>query len=130
MAYAFNYTVRVVGAGEVEIVVSETDCGPADEALIMSPDLLVVGVVVRQMCILASGSGTVVVPILGTQPNPAGTQYVVCEESLPGKTIVDNNGRATYDLVNTNPNRLYHRSRPDVGADNVITSVYHVRPRW
>jgi hypothetical protein len=84
------------------------------------------GMVRRQICLLESGAGATINPILGTVPNPAPTPNVVVENLTPAATV-DTQGIATYVA----PARIFfHRSRPDAGADNVIQTVYHITIGW
>lgn len=114
-----------VGLNALRITIDETDCGPADEtpAILNIP---VAGMVRRQICVLNSGTATTIDPILGTIPNPAGTIDVAVENETPAATV-DTQGVATF----VSPaGVLYHRSRPDAGADNAIQTVYHIGIGW
>ena len=144
MAYAAVVSVRQVGSGEFLVQVDEAECGPADEAVIdvaaaaLGPGVPLVGKVIRQTVVLQAGTATTVNGILGEVPNPpANPTRVVVENNptvQPILTINDTQGTATYKDATPSPlgpwGRLFHRSRPDAGADNTITTFYHIRSGW
>lgn len=126
MAYTATIAIEVVGASATAIYITETDCSATDEAVI--PNSPAQGEVKRQICVRISGTCTTVDPILGTIANPAGTIRVVVENETPA-AVCDTEGTATY-TIQSGGQTLYHRSRPDAGADNVIQSVYHIVSGW
>lgn len=141
MPYAATVTVRLVGPGSWLVQIDEVDCGPTDEAQIGSlvdQGLPVLGKVLRQQCVLLSGSAATVNAILGEVANPpANLDRIIVENNpaiQPIPTVNDTQGIATYyDLTpaaGTVWGIAFHRSRPDVGADNVIRSYYHVVANW
>jgi hypothetical protein len=145
VAYGFTVDVRQVGAGEFSIRITETDCGPADEATVDvllaadGPGPPLVGKVFRQTCVLQAGTGTTINPVLREVPvaDPDAATRVVVENdpnNQPIPDIVDTEGVAVYDDATPSPlgpwGRLFHQSRPDVGADNVVVTIYRISPRW
>ena len=141
MAYAAVVTVTQRSPSKYVVRIEETDCSSTDEATL--DGLPLVGSVRRQQCILQSGTAATVQPILGEVPDPVtNTDRVVAQEGTAG-AITDSAGVATYeDTTPTPPGvvdangepvvgaRLYHRSRPNAGADNVIVSIYHISTEW
>jgi len=135
VAYASTITVHEIGSGEFVVEINETGAGPADEAVIDGFPLK--GAVLRQETILISGSAATVDPILGKDSDPGSTanpDRVIVENDTPN-ALVDTAGVAPYYDVTPSPNpsslgRVYHRSRPDAGADNAIFARYHVRVQW
>jgi len=142
VAYSYTATVEQDGPGQYVVVVEEVDCGPNDEAIIDGAPL--VGNCVRATCVRQGGSATTVQPILGRSPDPPGTGItrVIVEESEP-VPLADTSGTATYRDATAVPAgvvdargrqiqgaRIYHRSRPDAGADNVIRTEYHIKAGW
>jgi len=144
MPYAFTTTIRQVGATEYSVRIDEIDCGPADEATvdvaaaILGPGVPLVGKVLRQTCVLQPGGTAVTInPILG-EISPATTPDRVVVENDPNNqpipNIVDTEGVAVYDDATQSPlgpwGRLFHMSRPNAGADNVVITMYRISTRW
>lgn len=144
MAYAAVVSVRQVGSTEFLVQINETDCGPNDEATIdvaaaaLGPGVPLVGKIRRQTVVLQAGTATTVNGILGEVPDPpANPTRVVCENNptvQPIPAINDTQGIATYKDATPSPlgpwGRLFHRSQPDAGADNTITTFYHISSGW
>lgn len=131
MAYAFVATVTQVGRQEFLVRIEETEADPASEAEIEGVPL--VGRVLRQQCIPTAGSATTVWPVLG-ETSPADTPDRIVVEPEAAAALIDIQGSATYFDATKSPTRpvgvLYHRSRPDAGADNSIVSIYHITTAW
>lgn len=117
-------TVEHVGPNAVQVTILETDCAVGDEAVI--PGMPIQGTCRRQICVLDSGTAATVDPVLGAVPNPAGTIYIVVENAVPG-AVIDTQGVATYV---SETGILYHRSRPNAGADNVVQTIYDISIGW
>lgn len=140
MAYSFVSTVTQLGTREWLVTIDETDCGPTDEAQIgnaIDRGVPLTGTVKRQTVVLVSGPATTVNGILGEVPNPPAnpTRVIVQNDptSQPIPTVNDTQGIATYyDPTNSGQvwGILFHRSRPDVGATNVIRTYYHIVSGW
>lgn len=145
MAYAFTTTVRWLGPTEFSIRIEETDCAAGDEATVdvaapaLGPGPPLVGKVLRQTCVLESGTATTINPVLREVPvaNPDAVTRVVVENDpnvQPIPAIVDTEGVAVYDDATPSPlgpwGRLFGQSRPDAGADNVIVTIYRISTRW
>lgn len=130
-------TVTIVnaGPGEFEITIDETDATSSSEVVV--PGVPILGLVKRVQIQLVSGSGTTVQPILGRVTNPAAasiTDWVVEPISDPAEAApaIDRCGGATYRALTVTGSKgtLYHRSRVDAGANNVIQTVYHIKAGW
>lgn len=141
MAYAFTTVVTQVGPREWLVTIDERDCGPTDEAQIgtlVDQGVPLVGTVKRQTVVKTLGSATNVNGILGEVPDPPANPTRVIVENDPTNQplplINDTQGIATYFDPTPTPGGtwgiLFHRSRPDVGADNVIRSTYHIVAQW
>lgn len=130
MAYAAVVSVEPVGDGEYYVIINETDCGPTDEAVAyLLPNH---GTVLRQVCQLISGTAVSVDPIAGWATNPGGINVIVqVDAPAIAPDFVDIEGAATYyNEADTGQLTLYHRSRPNAGADNVIQTRYHIQAGW
>jgi hypothetical protein len=131
LAYNANVTVTQVGPSEFVVRIEETDVGPTDEAVIDGVPL--VGRVARQQCIRTGGSASTVWPVLG-EVSPADTPTRIIVEPEEPLDLVDIQGTATYHDATRSPTgpygRVFHQSRPDAGADNAITTIYHISTRW
>ena len=126
MAYASVVTVIRKGR-EVVVTIAETEAAAASEA---DPIELgfVRGRIIRQVCVLTSGTATTVDPIIGTTTDPSGAAVVL--ENATAAATVDNQitGGATF---NSSTGILYHRSVVDgASADNVIATTYHILVGW
>ncbi len=141
MAYAFTASVTQLGTNAYLVTIDETDCSSTDEAQIGSDVLQGVplqGQVIRQCVVLISGAATTVNGILGEVSDPpANPSRVVCENNpavQPILTVNDTQGKATYYDPTTDASNtwgiLFHRSRPDAGANNVIRTYYHILAAW
>ena len=109
---------------EIVVEITETSVGASTEVAI--PVNITRGRIVRQICVLTSGSGSTVDPIIGIATNPAGVNVVI--ENGTGAATVDNQyaGGITFSATGT----LYHRSKPDSGSDNAVSTTYHIVVGW
>lgn len=129
MAYAKTVTVRKYSDSDFEILIDETDCGTTSEAEISDARLPRQFRIYRQTTVLASGSGSTIDPILGRITNPAGID-VLCENGTAA-AAVDNVAVTPIPCYTADPDgKLYHRSRPDSGTNNVVHSAYLIRADW
>lgn len=102
----------------------ETDC--TDEEVEIT-GLPAQGKVIRSVCVLETGTATHVNPILSTKTElDAGQIDTIFEyETTDTDTeIVDEQGLEAVYYSKTGV--LYHRSRPDTGSDNDITTRYFI----
>lgn len=110
-----------------KVTVVETNATSTSEvSLVGLPN---VGRVIRQASVKTSGTATTVDPILGVSTDPSGVSVVV-ENGTAGASVNNepNNGQgASYAASD---NTLYHRSRPDSGTDNSITTIYYIIGGW
>lgn len=134
MAYAATVTyipdITTLDAGIVlqpgahlRVRIAETDCASTSEATIA------LGVpcffsVLAQRGKITSGTGATLDPILGTATAPAGVE-VVAENGTAADPV--NNAPTGGAPGYTSTGTLYHRSRPNAGTDNVITTEYILR---
>lgn len=132
MAYSYTVTVSPVGPNLFEVTVNESDVGVNSEALL--DNLPPVGTIRRVQSQFVSGSGAGVAPILGRTTDPAAapvTDTVVEAVTTADRAArVDRCGTSTYRATTaSSPGpgaRLFHRSRPAAGSDNVVRTVYHI----
>jgi len=124
MAYAFTNTVTKMGPGKWELLIEETDAAATSEAAITEGDIPPHGVVTRQECQLDSGTGTTVDPVLGVVTNPAGDDVTVANDSAASSVSNLQSGGAPF--LCRSASNLFHRSNPDAGTDNVITTRYTI----
>lgn len=129
---ASTVTVNQVGSdprgkGYWKVTITETSVGSSTEvSLVGVPN---VGRVIRQVCTKTAGSGSTVDPIVGVSTDPSGLS-ITYENGTAAATVNNepNNGfGASYAVSN---NTLYHRSRPDSGSDNSISTVYFIQGGW
>jgi len=126
-------TARQIGPGEFFVSIEEDNVGAATEVEI--PNMPIRGTVRRQVCILDSGTAAVVNPILGWKSDPANNPEAVAVENATAAETVDNAGAATYfdqdaAAVGQPSTSLFHQSRPNAGADNVVSTQYHIKAGW
>ncbi len=126
MSYAAVVEVNMVGDNEFEVEIAETDCGASDIATVVG--LPIVGTVVRQTCVLVSGTGTTVDPLLGENTPPT-TGDPIVENATPAATV-DTGGAAAYNVEPAASATLYHMSRPNAGTNNVIRTNYKIKAGW
>lgn len=130
MAYTATVTVTQVGVSEWQVLVEETDCGVADVAVL--DGIPTVGNVVRVSAQLLSGSGATINPI-ATLTNPPASANTISTVVIPVGTAaasIDVTGVAQYTAVDQDPaglGRIYHSSRCNAGADNVVQTLYRIR---
>ena len=128
MAYAGTIGLVPLGSGAYEIVVSETaEAALTSELSVRLPSLTfrIYSVTFRKV----SGSATTLQPTLGNVTDPTHVENIalqVDEEAGP-KSIA----YATPICAHTAPDfSVFHRSKPNAGADNVIEVRYRIRLGW
>lgn len=145
MAYNAVVSVVWVGQTEISVMITETGAALADEATVdvasaaLGPGIPLVGAVLRQICVRQVGTATSINPVLREVPaaDPTASVRVICENdpnNQPNPLIVDTEGVAVFDDLTPSPlgpwGRGFHQSRPNLGADNTIVSVYRIRTGW
>ena len=144
MAYAFAVTVSQVGPSEYSVRIEETEVGSTSEATVdvltaaLGPGPPLVANVIRQKCVLKSGTATTINPILSEVPDPGANPGRVVVENDPANQpllkVADTQGLASYYDATQSPlgawGRLFHRSQPDQGTDNVVETTYLISTRW
>jgi len=121
---AATVTVTRKGA-EVVVQIAGTSIASTTEATI--PLGFTKGRVLRQVCVKTAGSATTLDPILGTATNPSGSSVVL--ENDTAAATVDNQPSPPVTFY-TSTGILYHRSVPDTGSDNSVTTEYHILVGW
>lgn len=136
MAYSSTVTVRRLDEKNWHIKIEEIDASSSSEVTIprlanaggdQTSLIPTVGTVTRQSCLIISGTGTTVAPVLGTATNPADDTIIV--KVATAVADADVQGRATYYVPSAGAN-LYHRSNVNSGTNNVITTIYHITEGW
>lgn len=122
MAYASVLTYKNINSKRIKVTIAETDCAASSETAI--PRLPRNGKIIRMKSVKSSGSATKINPIIGNATDPDGVNVVAEWTSddddkttidfMPGLTGAD------FDCDGV----LYHRSVPDAGTNNVITTEY------
>jgi hypothetical protein len=124
---AYANTVAVARKGlEILVTVTETGAGTSDEA-----DPIGLGVqkfrVHRQICVKTAGTAATVDPILGSTTNPSGASVLV-ENDTAGATI--NNAITGGATCYSSTGNVFHRSVPNTGTNNAMTTEYHITIGW
>lgn len=115
------------GKGYWKVTITETSVDTTTEVSVLGvPN---VGRIVRQASAKTAGSGSTLDPIVGMSTDPSGVE-IAFENGTAAATVNNepNSGfGASYAVSN---NTLYHRSRPDSGSDNSVTTIYFIRGGW
>mgnify|MGYP003319468350 CR=1 FL=1 len=125
MAYGFTANLTPIGGSDYLLTVTETEAATASEWNVVGVPLK--GRILRQMCVLSSGTGTTVDPVLARTSGGTG-QNVVVENDTAAATVdtVSDPGIPYYDTDGT----FYGKSGVDAGTDNTIVSEYLIRGGW
>ncbi len=132
MAYAAVVAIEQIGPTEFVITISETDASPTDVATVdgLAHGTPFFGKVLRQRCVIESGDATSVSPCLGKVNPPTDDPVCIADADSPA----DTQGTATYECLTASASGvgglLYHSSGLDGGSNNVVTTYYHIGPRW
>ena len=135
---AYSATVTITRKGNIyKVVIDETDVETTSEATI---DLgLQIGQVVSGAWDYISGTGLTNTAILGTATNPnEGTQLVLSGERVAkaqeGRASGSGGASECEGLLPapfySSDGKLYHRSVPNSGTDNVFKTEYLIKAGW
>ena len=132
MAYAATITFARAGR-HLRITIAETEGAAGSEATISAltgypPDILRVGQIRGVKCIRTSGAAATVDPILGTATNPSGANVVWTDDNP--RASVDQQWAPIGPAFLSPTNTLYHRTRVNAGADNVVITIYDLILDW
>lgn len=122
MAYAATVTVTRVGSA-VKVTIAETECAATSEATIALG--FKTGRLLRQIAVLTSGSGSTIDPIIGTATNPATATGTAVAVNDTAAAAVDNLQPVGVPFM-VSDGKLYHRSVPNSGTNNVISTTYYI----
>ena len=130
MAYAATVTVVDNGSLEQVVTITETDGAAASEVALVDTTTLR-GVragfrLERVICPAATGTLTTRQPRLSVAAAATAGQYRYQATATAKATVIDDALRDTFP-ISLGSSLLYHRSQPDAGADNVMTTVYILR---
>lgn len=110
---------------EILVEITETSVSSSTEATIALG--VTKGRIMRQVCVLTSGSGATVDPILARTSGGTGANVVV--ENGTAAAIVDNQTNGGVPFYSST-GVLYHKSVPNSGSDNAVTSEYLILVGW
>lgn len=130
MAYAATVTVDHLTGGYPErvfrVTIAETDCGTTSETSFqlasaggMHP--VRVAQMYRVQAAKSSGSAATLQPRLGAAAAASGVQI---QYLATAAASVDDQPAAPVVIYGSAAGIFYHRSQPDTGSDNAITTVY------
>lgn len=110
---------------EIAVSISETSAGSGTESTIT------LGVqkfrVMRQLCQLTSGSGSTIDPVLTRTSGGTGINILV--ENDTAAASVDNSVTGGVCCFSSD-GVIYHKSVPNSGSDNAISSEYAILVGW
>lgn len=130
MAYTPASTVEHLTGGDGErvfrVIIVETECGPTSETSFTLPVAghlrpVRIAQMYRVQCQKSSGSAATVQPRLGSAAAATGVQI---QYLATAGASVDDQPAAPAIIYGTSTGAFYHRSQPDTGSDNSITTVY------
>ena len=121
MAYSATVTVTKVNSDtDFLVTVEETDAAATSEFEI--DGLPFNGRILRYTCVLTSGTGTTVDPIVGFATNPSGINVII-ENDTAAATIDVTPDPGTYYVAS----KMFVRSKVDAGTNNAISTRILVR---
>lgn len=125
MAYSNNVIISNLGKGRLSVTITETEAAATSEAVITG--IPITASLLKQVCVITSGTGATVNPILGAATNPGGANIIVQNETA---AAVINNLASPAIPFATATGTIYHRSNVNAGADNSIISRYLFKGEW
>lgn len=130
MAYASTITVQEAGTGLYIVKVTETEAAATSEVQInlSAKGLPAVGAVIARRCAVTAGSGSTVQPVLGIATDPEnGSAWLFSTDTAANPVHQQPAAGITYG---TQVSSFFHRSKVNTGADNTITTIYHIKRGW
>ena len=127
MAYASSVSVTHIGGRDFKVIVSESGCGASDETIISG--LPIKGLILSQTVSLISGTGTTVDPVIGIATDPGALAVTTVASNDTAAAQISNLALPPIPFITTD-GKLYMRSQPDAGADNVIQTAYAIKAGW
>lgn len=130
MAYTATTTVEHLTGSDGErvfrVIISETECAATSETSFTLPVAghlrpVRIAQMYRVQAVKASGSATTLQPRLGSAAAATGVQI---QYLATAGASVDDQPAAPVIIYGTSAGVFYHRSQPDTGSDNSITTVY------
>lgn len=110
---------------EIVVQITETSASSSTEETI---DLGVTkGRILRQVCVKTAGSASTVDPVLARTSGGTGINIVV--ENATAAATIDNQVTGGVPFYSST-GKLYHKSSPDTGSDNSISSEYLISVGW
>jgi len=110
---------------EILVEISETSAASATESTIT------LGVqkfrVMRQICQVTAGTAATVDPILARTAGGSGINVIVENDTAAATTDNSVSGGV---LAYSSDGVVYHKSTPNAGADNAISTEYYIKVGW
>lgn len=130
MAYASTVTVQQPGTGLYVVTITETEAAATSEVQInlAAKGLPPVGSVVARRCAVTAGTATTVQPVLGIATDPEnGSGWLFSTDTAANPVHQQPASPISYG---TQVASFFHRSKVGAGADNSVTTVYHIKRGW
>jgi len=133
MAYTATVTVqRVQIAGHLgyQLKIAETEAAQTSETEIVLANvgLPSMGRVFSQQCILSTGTGTTINPVIGNTTDPANARWQMANETAAARVHNQSTLGVQYGGDVTS---FFHRAQPNnATADHTIETVYYIRAGW
>ncbi len=125
MAYSSTVVISNLGKGRLSVTITETEAAATSEAVITG--IPITASLLKQVCVLTSGTGATVDPILGATTNPSGAAIIV--ENSDAAAVINNLASPAIPFATTT-GTIYHRSKVNAGTDNSIISRYLFKSDW
>ena len=125
MAYSSTVVISNLGKGRLSVTITETEAAATSEAVITG--IPITAALLKQVCVLTSGTGATVDPILGATTNPSGASIIV--ENETAAAVINNMASPAIPFATTT-GTIYHRSKVNAGTDNSIISRYLFKSDW
>lgn len=127
MAYTAAVTVADNGSLEQVVTVSETEGAATSETPLVDTTsgrgVRPGSRLERVICPAATGTLTTRQPRLSVAAAATAGQYRYLATATAKATVIDDALRDTFP-ISLGSSSLYHRSQPDAGSDNVMTTTY------
>ena len=132
MAYAASISVQTLQyGGDVKgllaITINETDTATTSECNFEVPKIFRI---LRQTCKLTGGSGSTIDPVVGTVTDPgaaASSAELVYANGVAAARVNNDINSGQGAACYAAGGKLYHRSVPDSGTNNSVTTIYLIQ---
>lgn len=134
---AATITVTKVAADDVDssrsecfiLQIAETSVAAATEVevVLATHGLPTVGRIHARICQLTSGTGTTIDPIVGDVTNPSSGAGWKMENATAAASTHE---VPVVPIPYAGISSFFHRSVPDTGSDNAVTTLYYIEKGW